>query len=94
MQAGVSKKAIVLTWASPLCETFSRPNLSNLSRGNNHRKKEEGWSPVEGEKGEKARAHDRLVQRIKEVFDAHKEIHTGNPCGRVGNDVVHDGLER
>ena len=39
-------------------------HLRGNSRGNNHRKKEEGWppAPVEGEKGRKAEQHDKLVQ--------------------------------
>ena len=29
-EAGISKEDIVLAWASPPCETFSRANWSNL----------------------------------------------------------------
>ena len=51
-KAGINRNDIVLTWPSPLCGTFSRANWSNTSRGNHHRKKEEGLPPVEGEKGD------------------------------------------
>ena len=57
-KVGISRDDVVLTWASPPCETFSRANWSNLSRGNNHRKKEHGCPPADEEKGEKARQHE------------------------------------
>ena len=56
-------------------------NWSNMSRGNHHRKKEEGLPPVEGEKGDKARAHDRLIVRIKEVLALTKRFIMENPAG-------------
>ena len=84
-KAGINRDDIVLTWASPPCETFSRANWSNMSRGNRHRKKEDGLPPVEGKKGEKARAHDRLAVRIKEVLALTKRFVMENPAG---------GLER
>ena len=34
-KAGVERSDIVLAWASPPCETYSRANWSNLSRGFN-----------------------------------------------------------
>ena len=67
-EAGVDRSDIVLAWASPPCETYSRANWSNLSRGFNYRKLEPGFPPVEGERGRKAVQHDRLTQRIKEVL--------------------------
>ena len=52
--ADIAQEDIVFAWASPPCETYSRANWSNLSRGNNHRQPAAGFPPVEGEKGEKA----------------------------------------
>ena len=80
-KAGIDKKDIVLTWASPPCETFSRANWSNLSRGNNHRKKEDGCPPADGKKGEKARQHDRMVKRIMEVLKLTRRYVMENPAG-------------
>ena len=65
----MDRNGIVLAWASPPCETYSRANWSNLSRGFNYRKLEPGFPPVEGERGRKAAQHDRLTQPIKEVLD-------------------------
>ena len=39
-KAGVERSDIVLAWASPPCETYSRANWGNLSRGFNYRKLE------------------------------------------------------
>ena len=80
-EAGISKEDIVLAWASPPCETFSRANWSNLSRGNNHRKKEEGWPPAEGEKGLKAEQHDRLIPRVMAVLELVQRHVMENPAG-------------
>ena len=63
-KACVERSEILLAWASPPCETYSRANWSNLSRGFNCRKLEPGFPPVEGEKGKKAAQHDMLTQRI------------------------------
>jgi 8-oxo-dGTP pyrophosphatase MutT (NUDIX family) len=68
-KAGVRQQDIVLAWASPPCETYSRANWSNLSRGFNYRRLEPGYPPVKGEKGQKAAQHDKLTQRIKEVLE-------------------------
>ena len=67
-KAGVRREDIVLAWASPPCETFSRANASNVSRGNHYRVAGQQWAPAPGEKGVKASMHDRLVQRVKEVL--------------------------
>ena len=58
-EADIKREDIVLAWASPPCETYSRANWSNLSRGFNHRLLEEGFPPAEGAKGVKAAEHDK-----------------------------------
>ena len=58
-----------MAWASPPCETYSRANWSNLSRGFNHRLLEEGFAPAEGAKGEKATEHDKLTQKVMKVLE-------------------------
>ena len=56
--------------------------MPNMPRGNHHRKKEGGLQPVEGKKGDKARAHDRLAVRIKEeVLALIKRFVMENPAG-------------
>lgn len=83
--AGIEEDDIVLMWASPPCETFSRANWSNMSRGNHHREHDAKFSPVKGPKGEKAAKHDKLVQKLKELM------------GKVRNFVMENpkaGLER
>ena len=67
-KADIDREDIVLAWASPPCETFSRANASNVSRGNHYRLAEQHYAPAPGDKGTKARQHDRLVQRVKEVL--------------------------
>ena len=67
-EAGVKQEDVVLAWASPPCETYSRATWSNLSRGFNHRMLAPGFPPVDGEKGAKAESHDRLTQRVMEVL--------------------------
>ena len=80
-KANISKEDIELVWASPPCETFSKANWSNLTRGNNYRKPERGHPPVEGTKGDKAGQHDRLVQRIKAICLQIKKSVIENPAG-------------
>ena len=80
-KAGVERKDIVLAWASPPCETYSRANWSNLSRGNHYRDKSGGESTVSEEKATKARQHDRLTQRVKEVLQMIKFFVMENPQG-------------
>ena len=70
-----------MAWASPPCETFSRANASNVSRGNHYRIAEQQWAPVEGQKGEVARQHDRLVLRVKEVLKMIGTFIMENPAG-------------
>ena len=79
--AGVRQEDIVLAWASPLCETFSRANASNVSRGHHYRIAGQQWAPVEGQKGEVARQHDRLVLRVKEVLKMIGTFIMENPAG-------------
>ena len=67
-RAGIKQEAIVLARASPPCETFSRANASNVTRGNHYRLADQAWAPAPGDKGTKARQHDRLIRRVKEVL--------------------------
>ena len=67
-EADIKREDIVLAWASPPCETYSRANWSNLSRGFNHRLLEEGFPPAEGAKGVKAAEHDKLTQKVMKVL--------------------------
>ena len=80
-KAGVLRQDIVFAWASPPCESYSRANWSNLSRGFNHRKPEPGLPPVDGPKGEIAAAHDRLAQRVKAVLQIIQRYVMENPRG-------------
>ena len=78
-EAKIKQEDIVLAWASPPCETFSRANASNISRGHHYRVLQE---PVEGAKGDVARQHDRLVQRVKQVLTIIGTFVMENPaCG-------------
>ena len=53
-RAGIRQEDIVLAWASPPCETFSRANASNVTRGNRYRLADQAWAPAPGDKGTKA----------------------------------------
>ena len=79
-KAGVQEKDIVFAWASPPCETFSRANASNISRGHHYRMLGQGAPPTP-EKAETARQHDRLVQRVKAVLDMVGRYAMENPQG-------------
>ena len=68
-EAGVDRSDIVLTWASPPCESYSKTNWSNLLQGFNHRKLEKGFPPADNEKGTIAEQHDRLVQQVKTLLE-------------------------
>ena len=73
----IDMQDIVLMWASPPCETYSRANWSNLSRGNNHREPDGKMSPA----GDLAKSHDRLTQRIKQVLKLVTRSVMENPAG-------------
>ena len=60
-KAGIAQDDIVLAWASPPCETFSRANAGNVSRGHHYRDAQSNYAPVQGAKGVVAKQHDRLV---------------------------------
>jgi len=80
-EAGIKKEDIVFTWASPPCETYSRANWSNTSRGNHYRELLPGRPPREvGEKGDKARLHDRLLVRVKELLGLLHKSAMENPA--------------
>ena len=79
-EAGIRKEDIVFTWASPPCETYSRANWSNVSRGHHHREPVPGRPPVKGLKGEKAKVHDLLVSRVKEVLELLGKYAMENPA--------------
>jgi len=49
--------------------------------GNNYRKLEEGFPPVDGIKGNKAKQHDELVKKIKRVLDIVGRYVMENPRG-------------
>ena len=80
-EAGIQISDIVFTWASPPCETYSRANWSNLSRGNHYREPSAGHRPTSGEKGRKAEEHDKLAIRIKEMLAMLKTTAMENPAG-------------
>ena len=80
-EAGVDRSDIVLAWASPPCESYSRANWSNLSRGFNHRKLKKGLPPADNEKGKIAKQHDRLVQRVKALLELVGRYVMENPKG-------------
>ena len=80
-QANIRREDIVLAWASPPCETYSRANWSNASRGNHYRERPGKEGTVSEEKKEKAKMHDRLAQRVKEVLKMIKHYVMENPQG-------------
>ena len=80
-RAHIKREDVVLAWASPPCETYSRANWANLSRGHNHRQPVQGWPPVTGEKGKKAQAHDRLVKRVMQMLELFERSVMENPRG-------------
>ena len=84
-KAGIAQEDIVLAWASPPCETFSRANASNVTRGHHYRDAQDGYAPVQGAKGVVAKQHDRLVGRVKEILHLIGTYVMENPQG---------GLER
>ena len=84
-KAQIKPEDIVLMWASPPCETFSRANLSNLSRGTNHRKNDGQMTPEDGPQGDTARQHDRLVKRVKQVLSLVKRSVMENPASGLEN---------
>ena len=79
-RAGIRKEDIVFVWASPPCETFSRANWSNLSRGNHYREPVPGRPPVVGAKGKVAEQHDKLVARVKEILSLVDKSAMENPA--------------
>ena len=80
-EADIKREDIVLAWASPPCETYSRANWSNLSRGVNRRLLEEGFPPAEGAKGVKAAEHDKLTQKVMKVLGLIGRYVMENPQG-------------
>jgi len=63
---------VVWVWASPPCQTFSRADSSNKSRGNNYRDFIQPDRPTlhpEGTKmGDRARLHDEVVQKLLKIL--------------------------
>ena len=80
-EAKVKREDIVLAWASPPCETYSRANWSNASRGNHYRERPGMEGTVSEEKKKKAEMHDRLAQRVKEVLKMIRYYVMENPQG-------------
>ena len=78
-RAGIKQEDIVVAWASPPCNTYSRANASNISRGNHYR--EADGTPVQGEKGKTATQHDRLTKKVKEMLKIIKKFVMENPAG-------------
>jgi len=77
-EAKIQEEDIVLVWASPPCSTFSRANWTNLSRGNHYRNKD--LSPVQGQKGNVAKQHDQLVDKVKKILNKFEHTVMENPA--------------
>ena len=77
-RAGIRKEDIAVAWASPPCNTYSRANHSNISRGWMYRHKD--GTPVEGWRGEIARQHDQLTQKVKQILLKLKMFVMENPA--------------
>ena len=78
-KAGIDQNDIVVVWASPPCNTYSRCNKCNYTRGNHFRESE--GEPTTGSKGTTAEEHDRLVRRIKAMLLIMKKFVMENPAG-------------
>ena len=85
--AGIDLDDAVFVWASPPCETYSRANWSNLSRGFHYRQLLLGHPPrQDGSKYAKmAEAHDRLTQLLMRIVDHVGKGALENPTGGMAH---------